>query len=214
MKTKLIIAGLMASATLLTTVAPVITNADDITDTNSPTNLTVESLPSDFVVSNDSLSTLISDDGTTTTLTSEQQDVANAIANYYAKDSSGNVTFTASLSDLMNLGLSQADAQAILDNASSAVTSPIRTRGFVGLHINLGTKTRNMRSWAAAAYVTGYVGWYLKVFATTPATAGAVALISAGVGASVKYAITHGIKRIDVGVNIPFVALSYTVATP
>lgn len=41
MKTKLIIAGLMASATLLTTVAPVIPNADDITDTNSPTNLTV-----------------------------------------------------------------------------------------------------------------------------------------------------------------------------
>ena len=114
----------------------------------------------------------------------------------------------------MNLGLSQADAQAILDNASSAVTSPIRTRGFVGLHINLGTKTRNMSSWAAAAYVTGYVGWYLKVFATTPATAGAVALISAEVGASVKYAITHGIKRIDVGVNIPFVALSYTVTTP
>ena len=55
----------------------------------------------------------------------------------------------------------------------TAVTSPIRTRGIDG--------------------------WYLKVFATMPATG--------GVGTSVKYVITHGIKRIDVGVNIPLIEL-------
>lgn len=216
MKTKKSIIGLMASATLFTSMAPVVANADVLTDSSPPMNLTIDQNSPNYVVSEDVLHTTISSDdiGSVAVLDEAQQKIADAISGYYTKDSLGNIIFTATLADLMNLGLSQSDAQAILDSANATTTSSTRARGFVGLYINLGSKTRKMGGWAAAAYVTGYVGWYLKVFATTPATAGAAAVISASVGAATKYAVERGIKRISAGVNIPFISLSYSISTP
>jgi hypothetical protein len=63
-----------------------------------------------------------------------------------------------------------------------------------------------MSDLAAGAFVGGYVLFYLKTFAVTPATA--------GVGGAVRYAVSHGLRRVDVGVNVAFVSLAFTVNTP
>ncbi|MFW6772634.1 hypothetical protein [Weissella cibaria] len=105
-------------------------------------------------------------------------------------------------------------AQMMIDNTNQNYRSEFSTMGFVGVYINLGPKVRNMGGWAAAAFATGYVGFYLKNFAATPVTAGVAGVVSAGAGAAVKYAVEHGIKRVPVGKNIPGVSLSYVVQVP
>lgn len=216
METKKILLGLMTSVVLLSVATPIFANADVLTDNTPQVSTTEEYTPTNFVIYGDTLSTTISENMVATDyiLTQKQQEIANSISNFYSVDTTGKVQFDASVNDLTTLGLSEGDANAIILDAKANQMNPLRTRGFVGLHINLGTQVRKMSSWAAGVYVTGYVGWYLKVFATTPVSAGVVAIISAGIGGAVGYAVSHGIKRVDVGVNIPFAAFSYTVTTP
>ena len=109
------------------------------------------------------------------------------------------------------MNVSTKTAQLMIDNTNEINNSVSITNGFVGVYINLGPKVRGMGSWAAAAFATGYVGFYLKNFAVNPLTAG---VASAGAGAAVKYAVEHGIKRVPVGKNIPGISMSYVVQVP
>ncbi|GAA4077043.1 hypothetical protein GCM10022410_22260 [Amphibacillus indicireducens] len=84
--------------------------------------------------------------------------------------------------------------------------------GFVGLHINLSAKTRGMAAVVAGGFAAGVVGWYVKDLALTgPWGAGAAAAITATTAGVVGYAVKNKLKRISVGVNIPFVSWSKTV---
>lgn len=84
--------------------------------------------------------------------------------------------------------------------------------GFVGLHINFSQKVRNMSGVLAGAYVAGVVGFHLKGLAAAgPWGAGAAAAITAATAGTVGYAVSKGLKKVSVGVNIPFVSWSKTV---
>ncbi|MGE7186992.1 hypothetical protein ACQKKK_24400 [Peribacillus sp. NPDC006672] len=61
-----------------------------------------------------------------------------------------------------------------------------------------------MSAVVAGAFAAGYVGWYVKqIAAAGPWGAGLVG-----------YAVIKGLKKVDVGVNIPLVSLSFTVNIP
>ena len=112
------------------------------------------------------------------------------------------------------INVSKEDAQLMIDAAKELPTSIISPRGFVGVYINLGPKVRKMSGWAAGTFAAGYVGFYLKQFAVNPVTAGVVAVISAGTGAAVKWAVENGIRRVPVGKNIPGLNMSFNVNVP
>ena len=142
---------------------------------------------------------------------------AEQFSKYFELSEDGSVKFTATQQELIKeFGFSEKDAALAvsIDNGPSAEQVSLRQRGFVGLRIVFGRQTKKMSGWAAAAYVAGYCGFYLKTFAATPATAGAVAIISASIGATVKFAIDKGMNATNVGVNIPFVAKTIIVRTP
>lgn len=214
---KKIISGTVAFATITSIVVPAF----------STTVLAAESDPNIENVSNitETSTTLMVDDlldVDLSNLTKEDQrqlDVAEALSNYFVEREDGSAVLEVDALTLVNdLDLTEEEAQAILqtsDEFSEGVNqTPNRQRGFVGLHINLGAKTRKMGAWAAGAYVGGYIGFQLKVFATTPATAGVVAVISGSVVWVVKQAVEKGIRRVSVGANIPYVAKAFNVNTP
>lgn len=147
-------------------------------------------------------------------LSDKDQKIADAITDFYALDEEGRIKFNATVKDLTDLGISEKDAKLMIEDAEAIQDVPMRLRGFVGLHINLGPKIRAMNAWAAGLYAGGRVGFALKVFATNPHTAGVVAIISGSVVGSVRWAVQNKVRRISVGVHLPRVSLSRTVSLP
>lgn len=147
-------------------------------------------------------------------LSDKDQKIADAITDFYALDEEGKIKFNATVKDLTDLGISEKDAKLMIEDAEEIQDVPMRLRGFVGLHINLGPKIRAMNAWAAGLYAGGRVGFALKVFATNPHTAGVVAIISGSVVGSVRWAVQNRVRRISVGVHLPRVSLSRTVSLP
>ncbi|WP_347979420.1 hypothetical protein [Lactococcus formosensis] len=147
-------------------------------------------------------------------LSDKDQKIADAITDFYALDEEGKIKFNATVKNLTDLGISEKDAKLMIEDAEAIQDVPMRLRGFVGLHINLGPKIRAMNAWAAGLYAGGRVGFALKVFATNPHTAGVVAIISGSVVGSVRWAVQNRVRRISVGVHLPRVSLSRTVSLP
>lgn len=147
-------------------------------------------------------------------LSDKDQKIADAITDFYALDEEGKIKFNATVKDLTDLGISEKDAKLMIEDAEAIQDVPMRLRGFVGLHINLGPKIRAMNAWAAGLYAGGRVGFALKIFATNPHTAGVVAIISGSVVGSVRWAVQNRVRRISVGVHLPRVSLSRTVSLP
>lgn len=147
-------------------------------------------------------------------LSDKDQKIADAITDFYALDEEGKIKFNATVKDLTDLGISEKDAKLMIEDAEEIQDVPMRLRGFVGLHINLGPKIRAMNAWAAGLYAGGRVGFALKVFATNPHTAGVVTIISGSVVGSVRWAVQNRVRRISVGVHLPRVSLSRTVSLP
>lgn len=147
-------------------------------------------------------------------LSDKDQKIADAITDFYALDEERKIKFNATVKDLTDLGISEKDAKLMIEDAEAIQDVPMRLRGFVGLHINLGPKIRAMNAWAAGLYAGGRVGFALKVFATNPHTAGVVAIISGSVVGSVRWAVQNRVRRISVGVHLPRVSLSRTVSLP
>lgn len=147
-------------------------------------------------------------------LSDKDQKIADAITDFYALDEEGKIKFNATVKDLTDLGISEKDAKLMIEDAEEIQDVPMRLRGFVGLHTNLGPKIRAMNAWAAGLYAGGRVGFALKVFATNPHTAGVVAIISGSVVGSVRWAVQNRVRRISVGVHLPRVSLSRTVSLP
>ncbi|MDG6120139.1 hypothetical protein [Lactococcus formosensis] len=147
-------------------------------------------------------------------LSDKDQKIADTITDFYALDEEGKIKFNATVKDLTDLGISEKDAKLMIEDAEAIQDVPMRLRGFVGLHINLGPKIRAMNAWAAGLYAGGRVGFALKVFATNPHTAGVVAIISGSVVGSVRWAVQNRVRRISVGVHLPRVSLSRTVSLP
>lgn len=142
---------------------------------------------------------------------------AEKISTYFSVDENNNIIFNADRDTLMNLGISAEDADLmILASAefTSIETPEVQAYGFVGIHLNLGPKVRSMSGWAAGTFAAGYVGWYAKTFAVNPVTAGVAALITAGTGLAVKNAVEKNLKKVSIGMDIPFVSLSYNVDIP
>ena len=216
MKTKTIIASLLTSLTLFSGISPVLVSADVVRDIHPQTSISDGTMPLEFDVSGGTLSFVIYEDSTfsNNALSGKQQKISDAISDYYSVDSLGNVDFTASETNLVKLGLSEKDAKLMVEDASENETLPSRNRGFVGLYINLGDRTRSMSPWAAGIYMAAYLAWYLKEFVTTASTAVVTALITAAVGVSISHAVRSGIRRISIGVNVPRVLLAYSVNTP
>ncbi|MEY8537981.1 hypothetical protein AALM99_05935 [Lactococcus muris] len=201
------ISGLtLLSATLPSAVGVV--QANDV-------NLVQERAPEKFEIYNDTVHLDITEDTKTDVALSDQdQKIADAIADFYSFDKNGNAQFNATVKDLTALGISEKDAKLIIADAGNVQESPLRARGFVGLHINLGPRVRSMNAWAAGLYAGGQVKFALKIFATTPHTAGVVAIIAGGVVGAVRWAVQNRVRRVSVGVYIPRVSLSRTVSLP
>ncbi len=166
-------------------------SASEITQNeNSATVAETLDITSESVVLTDGI--LNADLSTASASEQKQVEVADQLSNYFELDEEGNPVFTADYEVLTNdLGLSDEEANSILQTATETEDSNVlqkSVRGFCGLYINLGSKVRKMGAWSAGAYVGGYVGWYLKQFATTPHGAGIVALISGGIVFAVKMA--------------------------
>lgn len=150
-----------------------------------------------------------------------QEVLAQDLANYFTQDSNGNLSLQADTQTLQQeLGMTEAQAHDLLTTAKTFEQGTgvnmrkNMARGFVGLHLNLGPQVRKLNGWAAGTYTAAYIGTYLKIFATTPHTAGVVAVIAGGTAWAVKTAIESRLRRVSVGGNIPFVSLAYTVNIP
>lgn len=150
-----------------------------------------------------------------------QIQMAENLSNYFEEDVDGNINFTANKETLMQMGIPESDAELMTSISSDSsdrlniIEGEQQLQGFVGLHLKLGPRVRAMSSVIAGAFAAGYVGWHVKKIATKgPWGAGAAAAITAATGGVVGYAVKKGLKKVDIGVNIPFVSLSYTVNIP
>lgn len=154
------------------------------------------------------------------TLKAEQKMIkaAHKFSEYFIVDKNGEIVLDADRATLMkSLGVSAEDADLMIAAASelSAIEEPeMEALGFVGMHVNLGPKTRSMGGWAAGIFVGGYIGSYVKYFAVNPAMAGLAAVLVAGTSLAAKNAVDKGLKRISFGHYIPGLSLSKTVTTP
>lgn len=174
-----------------------------------------EQASEEFEVRNDTIQLEITENRKTDfELSDKDQKIADAITDFYSLDEEGNVKFNATVKDLTDIGIPEKDAKLMIEDAEEIQDIPMRLRGFVGLHTNLGPRIRAMNAWAAGLYAGGQVGFALKVFATTPHTAGVVAIISGSVVGAVRWAVQNRVRRISIGVYLPRVALSRTVSIP
>ncbi|UAC48586.1 hypothetical protein K6959_00850 [Bacillus aquiflavi] len=81
--------------------------------------------------------------------------------------------------------------------------------GFVGFRVTFKASTRKMGAAVGGAYVAGVVGWHCRHLATAgPWGAGAAAAITAAAGGTASWAINKGLRRVNIGVNIPGVSWS------
>ena len=142
-------------------------------------------------------------------------ETANILEKYFGYNEYGRIVLKATKEELVNnLGLSEKDAQDLIDISDSGVIKN-KSRGFVGIYIYLGPKVRKMNGWIAGTFAGGYVGWYLKeLAASSPIGAGVAAVIAGGVGLGVKYAVEHGLRVVPLGRYIPNFKLSYNVYVP
>ncbi|ATF25858.1 MULTISPECIES: hypothetical protein [Brochothrix] len=142
------------------------------------------------------------------------------LSSFYIKKADGNIALDMSNPELYKIGFTNKQLQELnqLTQEFKIIKKEnigVETRGFVGLQIKLGKKTRAKGAIAGGAFVTGYVGWHIRKIAIAgPWGAGAAAVITATCASSVAYAISKGWKKVNVGVNIPFVKFSYTIQTP
>lgn len=145
-----------------------------------------------------------------------QIEAAIQLSDYFQMDADGKVEFTADKETLMEMGISEHDAELMIKASKEefSFSEDNQLNGFVGVHLNLGPKVRGMAAWAAGIYAGAYVGWHIKKFAKTPHTAAVAALISATVGVVVGNAVRYGLRRVSIGNNIPGWSLSYTVNIP
>lgn len=135
------------------------------------------------------------------------------LSNYFYVDNRGNIKLSLAAEDLASLlDISVEDANLMI-KATSELPN-IYSRGFVGLRIHLGPTVRKMNGWAAGTFAAGYCGWHLKQFATTPVTAGFVAVISGGIGLAVKTAVENYVRMAVVGLDVPGIAMSFDVYVP
>ncbi|WP_404457652.1 hypothetical protein [Sutcliffiella horikoshii] len=141
-------------------------------------------------------------------------ETALEVSNYFEENADGSIIFTADIETLMDMGITESDAELMISAGKELSHNQIQPDGFVGIHLNLGPRVRNMTAWAVGVFAGGYVGWYAKQFAVNPITAGVAALITAGTGLAVGNAVKKGLKRVSVGMNIPGISLSYTVNIP
>ncbi|MGP4073784.1 hypothetical protein ACTWQB_14670 [Piscibacillus sp. B03] len=152
----------------------------------------------------------------------ESEQLAVELSDYFETDSNGEVVFTADKETLIEMGISERDAELMISTDLNKGSfkeikdeGEYQTQGFVGLHLNLGPRVRAMSAVAAGGFAAGYVGWHIKQIAKAgPWGAGAAAAITASVAGTVGYAVNKGLRKVSVGVNIPFVSMSYTVNIP
>lgn len=148
----------------------------------------------------------------------EQMQMAEELSNYFEQDTDGNVHFTADKETLIEMGISERDAELMSSINSDDLVfreGDQQLQGFVGLRLNLGPKVRAMSAVVAGGFAAGYVGWHVRQIAKAgPWGAAAAGAITASVAGTVGWAVNKGLKRVNVGVNVPFVSLSYTVNIP
>ncbi|WMT28929.1 hypothetical protein RE735_17990 [Bacillus aerius] len=139
----------------------------------------------------------------------KQLELAEKLSNYFELDKDGNIHFTADKETLMEMGISEHDSQLMTSMKSEEFSfeenekkGDMQTLGFVGLHIKLGPKVRSVNALLAGTFAAGYIGWYTKQIA------------AAGPSAAVAWAVKNKYKKVDVGVNIMFINLAYTVKIP
>lgn len=210
-KIKKVIIGTVSGLTLVSATFP---SAVGVVQANDVT-VVQEQAPEKFEIYNDTVHLDITENTKTDYGLSEQdQKIADAISDFYSFDEEGKIQFTATIQDLTSLGISERDAKLMIEDANEVQDSPLRARGFIGVHINLGPRVRSMNAWAAGAYAGANVAFALKAFAVTPHTAGVVGIISTGVGAAVRWAVQNRVRRVSVGTYRPGFAMSRTVSLP
>lgn len=113
----------------------------------------------------------------------EQIELAENLSKFFEEDANGNVEFTADKETLVELGISESYAEIMTSISLDALSVNEREQqlqGFVGIHFNIGKKTRNMSAVAAGAFAAGYIGYYTKqIAAAGPWGAAAAATITA-----------------------------------
>lgn len=158
--------------------------------------------------------------GTDVTVDKNQVQMAEKLSTYFEENTDGTVDFTADKETLMDIGISENDAELMASINSDDLSfneekQEQQIQGFVGLHLKLGPKVRAMNAIVAGAFAAGYVGWHVKkIAAAGPWGAGAAAAITASTAGVVGWAVKNKLKKVNVGVNIARVSLSYTVRIP
>lgn len=168
---------------------------------------------------------------------SKSSELAVQLCEFFAQNESGDICFNATKTELLNMGITEEDANIMLSFTSTElnefakqIDSSINVsvpneqemnkivrqpRGFVGLKLKLGPKVRSMAAVPAGAFAGGFIGWHLKSLATKgPWGAGAAAAISASVAGIVGWGVKNHMKVVNVGKNIPGVSWSQTVSIP
>ena len=213
MKKPIVIAGTVALATLFSVTVPSavsLVNASEIPQAEVETAQDENILRTDnsiYFKDIDSLTTFASDNNLYLPINLEP---------YFYEDSQGNIQLDVNNPDLRTkLHLTDKDLRDLSTlNQETKSLDQSNARGFVGLHIKLGSKVRGMSAVVAGGFAAGYCGFYLKKFAVNPVTAGVVGAISAAIGGTVGWAVNNHLKQVDVGVDIPGISLSYTVKVP
>ncbi|WP_144472828.1 hypothetical protein [Bacillus safensis] len=144
----------------------------------------------------------------------KQLELAEKLSNYFELDKDENIHFTADKETLMEMGISEHDSLLMTSMKSEEFSfeenekkGDMQTLGFVGLHLKLGPKVRSMNAIVAGGFAAGYIGWYTSRIA-------AAGPWGAGTSGAVAWAVKNKYKKVDVGVNIMFVDLAYTVKIP
>ncbi|MGE7768297.1 hypothetical protein [Peribacillus sp. NPDC096540] len=148
-----------------------------------------------------------------------QMQMAEKLSNYFETDADGNINFTADKETLMNMGISESDAELMTSITSDDLTitegEQQDIQGFVGLYFYLGPKVRGMSAVLAGAFAAGYVGWYVKqIAAAGPWGAGAAATITAATAGVVGYGVKKKLKKVQVGVYMNGFSLSWPIFLP
>ena len=100
-----------------------------------------EQASEEFDVRNDTIQLEITENSKTDfELSDKDQKIADAITDFYSLDEEGNVKFNATVKDLTDIGIPEKDAKLMIEDAEKIQDIPMRLRGFVGLHINLGPR--------------------------------------------------------------------------
>ncbi|WP_077706693.1 hypothetical protein [Virgibacillus dokdonensis] len=130
--------------------------------------------------------------GTDVIVDKNQVQMAEQLSTYFEENTDGTVDFNAVKETLMDIGISENDAELMASINSDDLSfneekQEQQIQGFVGFYLKLGPKVRAMNAIVAGAFA---------------------AVITASTAGVVGWVVKNKLKKVNVGINIARVSLS------